>query len=64
MSPFDIELERRRKEKEALAKKLEIAKNEVAIAEMNNKIKFLENYKKQVVAMPKDNMNEKSNNVN
>ena len=56
MSPSDIELEKRRKEKVALAKKLEIAENEVAIVEMNNKIKFLENSRKQFVVMPEDNV--------
>ena len=42
MTPSDIELEKRRKEKDALAKRLEIVEDEAAIAEMNNKIKFLE----------------------
>ena len=37
---------RKRKEKDALVKRLEIAENEVAIDEMNNKIKFLENARK------------------
>ena len=55
MSLTDIELEKKRKEKEDLAKKLEIAKNEAAIAEMNNKIKFLEIAKKQSSAIPKGN---------
>lgn len=54
MSLFDIELEKRRKERDALAKRLEFSKNEAAIAKMNNKIKFLENTKKQFAAMPKD----------
>ena len=55
MSPSDIELEKRRKEKDALAKRLEIVENEAAIAEMNNKIKFLEMAKKQSAVMPKGN---------
>ena len=55
LSPLDIELEKKRKEGDALAKKLEIAENEAAIAEMNNKIKFLEIAKKQSTAMPKGN---------
>lgn len=45
LSPSDIELEKMGKEKDALAKKLEIVENEATIAEMNNKIKFLENAK-------------------
>ena len=57
-------MERRRKERDAIAKKLEIAEDEEAIAEMNNKIKFLENARKQSVAVPKDNVNDKSNNAN
>ena len=31
---------------------------------MNNKIKFLENARKKFVAMPKNSVNDKSNNVN
>ena len=46
MSPSNIELENERKEKDALTTKMEIAKNEAAIVEMNNKIKFLEMAKK------------------
>jgi hypothetical protein len=47
MSQSDIELEKKRKEREAIAKRLEIAENEAAIAEMNNKIRFLESSKMQ-----------------
>ena len=50
LSPFDIELERRRKGREAMAKRLEIAENEAAIAEMNNKIRFLENSKNNLLS--------------
>ena len=64
VSPFDIELEKRRKEREAIAKRLEISKNEAAIVEMSNKIKFLENARKQFAALLEDNVNEKSNNEN
>ena len=46
VSSFDIEFERRRKEREPISKRLEITKNEAAIAKMNNKIKFLENARK------------------
>ena len=42
----DVQLERKNKEREALDKMLEKRKNEVAIAKMNNKIKFLNNAKK------------------
>ena len=59
ISPFDIELERRRKETDALAKKLEIVENESTIDEMNNKIKLLENARKQSIAMPEDNVNDR-----
>ena len=55
MSLTNIELGKKRKEKEDLARKLEIAKNEATIFELNNKIKFLEIVKKQSVAMPKGN---------
>ena len=41
MSNYDIQLEKKRKEREEVAKKLEMIENEDAIAEMNNKIKFL-----------------------
>lgn len=64
MSPFDIELERKRKEKDSLAKKLEIAENEAAIDEMSNKIKFLENARKKSSIMPKDDVNYGSKNAN
>lgn len=43
MSQSYIDLEKKRKERESVAKRLEIVENEVSIAEMNNKIKFLEN---------------------
>ena len=56
MSLSDIELEKRRKERDALAKRLEIAENEAAIAEMNNKIKFFEMAKRQSAVAPKGNM--------
>ena len=56
MSLSNIELEKRRKQRDSLAKKLEIAESEVAIDEMNNKIKFLEIAKKQSIAMPKGNV--------
>ena len=55
MSLSDIELEKRRKEKFSLVKKLEILENDVAIDEMNNKIKFLEMAKKQSEVVPKGN---------
>ena len=64
LSPSDIELEKRRKEREAIAKRLEIAKNDAAITKMNNKIKFLENARKQSAALPESNVNDKSNNAN
>ena len=57
LSPSAIKLEKRRKEREAIAKRLEIAENEATIAEMNNKIKFLENAKKQSIVLPKSNTN-------
>ena len=47
MSNSKIELEKRRKEKEALENKLEIAENEATIDEMNSKINFLQNTQKQ-----------------
>ena len=56
MSNCDVELEKKKKEREALAKKLELVENEAAIAEMNNKIKFLENAKKQLASMPENNI--------
>lgn len=56
MSLSDIELEKRRKERDALAKKLEIVESEAAIAEMSNKIKFLEIAKKKSTTMPKGNI--------
>ena len=56
MSPSDIELEKRRKERDTLAKRLEIVENEATIAKMNNKIKFLEMAKKQSAVMPKGNV--------
>lgn len=55
--------EKRRKERDSLANKLEIAENEAAIAEMNNMIKFLEIAKKQSVVMPKDNVDQDTNQV-
>ena len=64
MLPSNIELEKKRKEKETFAKKLEIVENEAAIAEMNNKIKFLENAKKQSISLPESNANDKSKNEN
>ena len=64
MSPSDIELERKRKERDALAKKLVITKNKVAIAEMNSKIKLLENSRKQSTSMLEDNKNARSNDEN
>ena len=63
-SPSNIELEKRRKEREAIAKRLEIVENEATIEEMNNKIKFLENARKWSTALPKSNTNDKSNNAN
>ena len=57
-------MEKRKKEREAKAKRLEIAENEAAIVEMNNKIRFLENTKKQSVVLPESNANEKPNDAN
>ena len=64
ISPSNIELEKKRKEKDALVKKLVIAENEAAIAEMNNKIKFLENARKKSIVVLEDNPNGKSHNSN
>ena len=63
MSPSNIELEKRRKERDDSDKKLEITESEATIAEMNNKIKFLEITKKKFVAMPKGNIDTRFNNV-
>ena len=52
------------REREALVKRLEIVENEVAIAEMNNKIKILENARKKSIAMSKENIDDKSHNAN
>ena len=41
MSNSNIELEKKRKEREEVAKKLEMMENEATIAEMHNRIKFL-----------------------
>ena len=47
MSNSNVKLEKKKKkEREALAKKLEIIENEVVIVEINKKISFLENAKK------------------
>ena len=56
---------RKRKRRERLlVKRFEIAENEVAIAEMNNKIKFLENDRKKSIAVPEINTKDKSHNGN
>ena len=41
ISSSDVELEKKKKERETLAKRLEIVENEETIAKMNNNIKFL-----------------------